>query len=202
MTRTIERVQRQFPGDWEPGEMPANIDIDDTAYVHTTFAFDLCRSEQLPAVSLARGSQANDGTMFDIGPNGRVAIGECSLLTSVWFLCDREITIGTHTMISWSVMIMDTYRVPRDLHRRREALGRLARQPVRKLDADDGARPVRIGDNVWIGFESCILPGVTIGNGSIVGARSVVDQDVEPYTVVAGNPARVVRRLVRPEGFQ
>jgi acetyltransferase-like isoleucine patch superfamily enzyme len=47
----------------------------------------------------------------------------------------------------------------------------------------------------WIGFDVCVLPGVTIGEGAIVGARSVVAGDVPPYTVVAGNPARVVRRL-------
>ena len=78
----------------------------------------------------------------------------------------------------------------------------LARRAYRKVAADVPARPVRIGSDVWIGFDCCILPGVTIGNGSIVGARSVVCEDVEPYTIVAGNPARVVRRLNKPEGFQ
>jgi len=56
-------------------------------------------------------------------------------------------------------------------------------------------RPVRIERNVWIGFDSCVLPGVTIGQGSVVGARSVVAEDVPPYAVVAGNPARVIRLL-------
>jgi acetyltransferase-like isoleucine patch superfamily enzyme len=57
------------------------------------------------------------------------------------------------------------------------------------------ARPIRIGRNVWIGFDACVLPGVTIGEGSIVGARSVVVEDVPPFTVVAGNPARFIRHL-------
>ena len=48
-----------------------------------------------------------------------------------------------------------------------------------------------------IGFESIVLPGVTIGEGAIVGCRSVVAEDVPPYTIVAGNPARVVRRVQR-----
>jgi acetyltransferase-like isoleucine patch superfamily enzyme len=56
-------------------------------------------------------------------------------------------------------------------------------------------RPIRIGRNVWIGFDACVLPGVTIGEGSIVGARSVVFADVAPWTLVAGNPARVIRAL-------
>ena len=55
------------------------------------------------------------------------------------------------------------------------------------------AKPVRIGDRVWIGEHVCILPGVTIGEGAIVGAGSVVTHDVPANTIVAGNPARVIR---------
>ncbi|MFO0827554.1 MAG: CatB-related O-acetyltransferase [Phycisphaerales bacterium] len=54
--------------------------------------------------------------------------------------------------------------------------------------------PTTIGNDVWIGLESLILPGVTIGDGVVIGARAVVAHDVPPYTVVAGNPARVLRR--------
>lgn len=54
-------------------------------------------------------------------------------------------------------------------------------------------KPVRIEDNVWIGEHARICKGVTIGQGSIVGASAVVTKDVPPYCVVAGNPARVVR---------
>lgn len=57
------------------------------------------------------------------------------------------------------------------------------------------ARPIRIGDDVWIGGGAIILAGVTIGNGSVIGAGSVVVHDVPPATVVVGNPARVVRAL-------
>jgi len=68
------------------------------------------------------------------------------------------------------------------------------------LDARDGraapARmaPVAIGDDVFLGTASIVLKGVTIGSGSSVGAGAVVAEDVPPYAVVAGNPARVVRR--------
>lgn len=49
------------------------------------------------------------------------------------------------------------------------------------------------GSDVWFGYESLVMPGVTIGHGAIIAARSVVTRDVPPYAVVAGNPARVVR---------
>ena len=51
-----------------------------------------------------------------------------------------------------------------------------------------------IGNDVWIGQNAVILPGVHIGDGAIIGANSIVGSDVEPYTIVAGNPAKVVRK--------
>jgi len=62
------------------------------------------------------------------------------------------------------------------------------------------ARPIRIGHDVWIGGGAIILPGVTIGDGSVVGAGSVVVHDVPPASVVVGNPARIVRALESREG--
>lgn len=58
-------------------------------------------------------------------------------------------------------------------------------------------RPISIGDDVWVGGAAVICPGVSIGEGAVVGAGSVVTRDVEAFTVVAGNPARVIRRLER-----
>lgn len=56
-------------------------------------------------------------------------------------------------------------------------------------------KPITIEDKVWIGINSTILPGVTIGYGSIIGAQSVVTHDVPPMTIVAGNPARVIKKI-------
>jgi phosphonate metabolism protein (transferase hexapeptide repeat family) len=55
------------------------------------------------------------------------------------------------------------------------------------------AHPVTVGHDVWIGHNVTVLPGVTIGNGAAVGAGAVVTKDVQPYTVVAGVPARIIR---------
>lgn len=51
-----------------------------------------------------------------------------------------------------------------------------------------------IGHDVWIGSEAVFMPGVTVGHGAVIGTRAVVTRDVEPYAIVAGNPARVVRK--------
>ena len=94
---------------------------------------------------------------------------------------------------------MDCYRFPLDYKKRREELLRLPMRPGRKSAAPAKAKPIHIGNNVWIGFEACVLPGVTVGDGSVIGARSVVIEDVPHYTIVAGNPARPVRQLKQEE---
>jgi len=59
--------------------------------------------------------------------------------------------------------------------------------------------PVIIGDGVWIGGNCMILKGITIGDGAIVASCSVVTKDVEPFTIVAGNPAKKVKQLPIPD---
>jgi acetyltransferase-like isoleucine patch superfamily enzyme len=186
---------RTLPWDWYPGALPDNVVVDDTAYVETTFSFHLYRSEAPVGVRIGRGASTYLGTMFDVGPRGRVTLGEYALVHGARIVCDAAVEIGDHALISWNVVLMDTYRVPLDPAARRRELRRVPTREPRYADAGAPARPVRIGANVWIGFDACVLPGVTVGEGSIVGARSVVVDDVAPYTVVGGNPARLIRRL-------
>ena len=56
-----------------------------------------------------------------------------------------------------------------------------------------------VGNDVWIGYGDTILPGVTIGDGSIIGTKSVVTKDVEPYSIVGGNPAKLIRKRFTEE---
>jgi acetyltransferase-like isoleucine patch superfamily enzyme len=111
------------------------------------------------------------------------------------FVCDEEITVGTGTMLGWNAVIMDTMRVPCDPDARRAVLEQVPSSTPRRLLGDVETAPVRIGSNVYVGFDVMVLPGVTIGDGAVVGSRSVVTGDVEAHTIVVGNPARVVRRL-------
>ena len=74
------------------------------------------------------------------------------------------------------------------------------------LGEDDSAvfdwradQPVEVGHDVWIGHGAIVLPGVEIGNGAVIGAGSVVTGDVEPYTIVAGVPAELIRRRFDPK---
>jgi acetyltransferase-like isoleucine patch superfamily enzyme len=185
-----------LPWDWYQGVIPDNALIDETAYLETTYSFQLYRSKVAAGIRIGSGASAYLGTMFDVGPRGRISLGNYALVHGARIICDEEIRIDDYALISWNVVLMDTYRLSFDMSERRKELEQVAARNARHLDSSEvSARPIHIKSNVWIGFDACVLPGVTIGEGSIIGARSVVWEDVEPNTVMAGNPARVIRRL-------
>ena len=106
----------------------------------------------------------------------------------VGFMLNREIIIEEDVNIASGVNFMDTDAHPRD------TAARIADQgpPL------DEIKPIRICRYAWIGEKSYILKGVTVGEGAIIGVSSVVVTDVPPYTVVMGNPARVVLKGLTP----
>ncbi|KTD46643.1 chloramphenicol acetyltransferase [Legionella rubrilucens] len=72
-------------------------------------------------------------------------------------------------------------------------------------EALDGYRPAgdtEVGHDVWIGAEAMIMPGIQIGHGAIIGSRAVVTRHVEPYSIVAGNPARLIRKRFNDHDIQ
>ncbi len=109
------------------------------------------------------------------------------------------IEIGDDVLISWGCTLMDT-----DMHallfseRCRDVLIEGGRRGLTAADKEWSSvrcRPITIRSKAWIGMRVIILPGVTIGEGCIVGAGSVVTRDLPAWTVSAGNPARVLRSL-------
>ncbi len=113
-----------------------------------------------------------------------LSIGDgTSMNRGVSICAQKSIRIGTNCGIGNDCLIFDT-----DFH------------TVGSVNGAGDASPVVIGDNVWLAARSVILKGVTIGDGAVVCAGSVVATSVAPYTMVGGVPARVIRKLTSAEG--
>jgi acetyltransferase-like isoleucine patch superfamily enzyme len=186
---------RKLPSDWYDGTVPHNVVLDPTAYLESSYSFRAYRSQAPVGLRLGKAASAYLHVMFDVGPRGQVSLGDYTLFNGGRVICDSSIEIGNYCLISWNVLLMDTYRFPKNVAPRRAMLRQLSLEPRCITDDQATARPIRISRNVWIGFDSCVLPGVTIGEGAVVGARSVVAEDVPAFAVVAGNPARIIRHL-------
>jgi len=173
--------------DWYGGGVPDNVAVGEGSWVYSSFAFMHCRSRAAVAVSVGRATGIYNGTHFELGPAGRVTIGDyCSVVGAI-IVSNRRVVIGDCALIAHEVVLADS----------------AAAAPV--LPGDDSASPAEdddepsivIGPNVWVATRAVLLGGARIGEGSIVGAAAVVDSEVPPFSVVAGNPARVVRELPR-----
>jgi len=127
---------------------------------------------------IAFNNQYRDAPLLEIGDE--TFVGHfCS------FSVAESIRVGRHCLLAGGVSIADYDGHPLDAEARRRG------ETSRACEI----QPVAIGDDVWIGSGATILKGVTIGDRAIVGARAVVTRDVSPDTIVAGNPARIVKHL-------
>jgi acetyltransferase-like isoleucine patch superfamily enzyme len=132
-------------------------------------------------LSITFGARYSDHPTLRIGDNTEFG-HDCMLAIG------KQITIGCNCLLSGGIWIADSNGHPSNV------ADRVARKPP----ANDDVRPVVIGDGVWIGRHCLIFPGVKIGAGSIVSAGSIVRGHIPPYSVVAGNPAKVVFRMKPP----
>lgn len=149
---------------------------------------DSPESVEVRSGAVIRGILRNErGGRIDIGP--RVYVGDATILSA-----SVGIVIGASTLLAHGVQVFDNDSHPIDAEERarhfRMILGVEEPAPV-----TIGRAPVRIGTRCWIGMQSLIMKGVTIGDDSIVAAGSVVVGDIPPRVIAGGNPARVIRPL-------
>jgi acetyltransferase-like isoleucine patch superfamily enzyme len=136
------------------------------------------------------------GELLTFAHAGSIQIGEfCYVGENSRIWSAQNITIGDRVLISHNVNIHDTNGHPINALKRHEHSMQIFTSGHPSTELDILSEPILIEDDVWIGFSSTILKGVKIGKGSIIGASSVVTKDVPPDTVVAGNPARIIRNL-------
>jgi acetyltransferase-like isoleucine patch superfamily enzyme len=133
------------------------------------------------------------GEVIIVRPDARVRIGEWCFVgpqARIWSL--QSIEIGDRVFVSHGVHIFDNNSHSLSAAERHARFRELRMEGRYLLPEDVTANSVKIEDDVWIGFNAAILKGVTVGRGAVVAAGCVVTKDVAPYTIVAGNPARVV----------
>jgi acetyltransferase-like isoleucine patch superfamily enzyme len=183
--------------------------------LHKLIEFLRQRRNEGKASSLGRNSLLH-GSIDKRAVNSRIDIGSDCLIQGILVTETNEsrIQIGDNVFIGAGVIIDCVARVviEEDVLIAHGCMvadsdNHSVRYSVRKNDLRDWksggkhdwsttvSKPVLISKGVWIGAKSIVLKGVAIGEGAVVGAGSVVTKDVPPYTIVAGNPARVIREI-------
>ncbi|MBD3729210.1 MAG: acyltransferase [Sphingomonadales bacterium] len=132
-----------------------------------------------------------EGTIKAERPTAVVRIGRNTFIGASSLTCAQEIEIGDDVLISWGCTIIDHHS--HGLRWEERATDVSEYFEGRKDWSNVRMAPVRIGDKAWIGFNTIVLAGVTIGEGAVIGCGSIVTRDVPAYAVVAGNPARIIR---------
>jgi acetyltransferase-like isoleucine patch superfamily enzyme len=128
------------------------------------------------------------GYLGSLGPGSSVQMG-CR------FLNGRKVFLGPRNVVNFDCMLDGrrfAIRTGADVSIGPEASVLTLGHDPRSAAFSDRGGDVVVGDKVWIGYRAVILPGVTIGEGAVVGACAVVTKDVEAYAIVAGNPARTI----------
>ncbi len=183
--------------DWYAGGIPPNVRLGEHVYLDTSYGFAAFHSTREDGFSLGEASGMYDRASFVVGENGAVRVGSYTVLNGTIIVCNESVTIGSHCLLAWGSVITDTWTTlgAAPVEKRRQILRWAAMDAQRRLLPINAARPVVIEDNVWVGFDAVVLPGVRLGRGSIIGSRTVVSKDVPPYAVVVGNPPRLIRYL-------
>lgn len=146
------------------------IDVGDNVFLGKDIIFECWDSYITGQTFTPCLSFGNDSSM---GDNGHIS-------------CINQVSIGNGVRMGKRVFITDNAHGASD----RSLLDTI---PYKRPLHSKG--PVIIEDNVWVGEYACIMPGVKIGKGSIIGANAVVTHEVPAYCVVGGNPAKIIKQL-------
>lgn len=166
--------------------------------------FRLICSNPLPGkIYLEVGKDAMLGCVLSFESEaGKVIIGERTFIGNTQIICRSKVEIGDNVFIAWGGYIYDHNSHSVDYKERVNDINQQLKDYKggknlilnKNWDVVD-SKPIKICSHAWIGMNCIILKGVTIGEGAIVGAGSVVTKDVPAWTVVGGNPAKVVKEL-------
>ena len=171
---------RWLEHDWWPSPLPDNVSVGEGSWVYSSYAFLHYASSRPRGVTVGARSGVYQGTFFDLGRDGEVHIGDYCTIAGPIFAGDVRVEIGNYSMVSYQVLFAESqWAIP--------AAG------------GGEQRDIYVGEDAWIGARAVLLSGARLGRGAIVGACAMVDFEVPPFAIVAGDPARIVS-WARPRG--
>lgn len=147
------------------------------------------------------GNHGYIGCQFQALCGGKITVGDNTFIgVGTTIQAKNLVEIGDNVIIANGVLIVDNNNHPTD------PTSRLAMSACDDYMTDElwtwkyaESKPIKIENNVWIGKNATVMKGVTVGEGSIIALGAIVTRDVPAYTIVAGNPAAVVKQLSKPE---
>lgn len=178
------------------------VELSDKAVYDSGFRVDLRNPRDGKKYLIVGNESVIAGTFIFETEEGYIQIGDRVHIGASTFISRNKIVVEDDVTIAWGCTIYDhnshsiywnerkndTLQEYRDLSQ--------GANPIKNKDWSHVAtKEIRICTKAWIGFGAIVLKGVTIGEGAVVGAGSVVTRDVLPYTVVGGNPAQIVKRI-------
>jgi acetyltransferase-like isoleucine patch superfamily enzyme len=183
--------------DWFDKGIPANIRLSDQGYIATSYCFWGVHSSEGTVVRFGKGCGCYDNSSFLVNNGAVFEAGDFNMFNGCTFVCSRQISIGNHCMFAWGSAITDSWLSERNEKSsdRKNILRSFVGEPCLAWPLGLESLPVTIHDNVWVGFDAVIMPGVTLGRGCVIGSKSVITSDVPPYAIVVGNPARIIKYL-------
>jgi galactoside O-acetyltransferase len=176
------------------------ISVGKTTVLNKAFRLDIREKNNKRRIKIGANNNLSCKLILESN-EGYIQIGDNCFINGGTNLISRSsITIGDFVTIAWNVSIYDHDSHSLNYLERRADIEQQLLQAragnsliINKNWATVNSKPIKICNDVWIGMNAIILKGVTVGEGAIVAAGAVVTKDVAPYTVVAGNPAVMVK---------
>ena len=198
LARTAVALRRRmtFLDTVEESWKKAQCTVGEDVHLHATSRIENFRKDK-NAITI--GSHVHiRGQLLVLAHGGKIEIGDyCYVGEGSRLWSSASIKVGNRVLISHGVNIHDNTSHSLSARSRHEHIKQIYSVGHPAVLKDVPASPIVIEDDAWLGFNSTVLRGVTIGMGAIVGAASVVTKDVPPFSIVVGNPAKVIGQAGR-----